>query len=211
MQCLQLGSCGLFIGDSYPQTLPSITGGVGGGSEHIPELLQEAETTIDAGDIPRLRLLDGAEEHLVETQCVSTVVLADVIGIDHVVLRLGHLLDSLADDVLSVLVQDELCIAELCCPLADFLHIQHIAADHADVGIYGIGLSALIEIEILLLGIVILLLQEVEAHELVGTTQTIDKARPTLDHPLVDELLEGLFLLADTQVEEELIPETAVD
>ena len=51
-------------------------------------------------------------------------------------------------------------------------------------------------------------------HRLVGCAElahTIDKVASSLDHALVDELLERLFLTAHAVVMEELIPETAVD
>ena len=54
-------------------------------------------------------------------------------------------------------------------------------------------------------------IEEVEADELVGAAQTIDEAGPALYHALVDELLEGFFLFAHAEVEEELVPEAGVD
>ena len=53
-----------------------------------------------------------------------------------------------------------------------------------------------------------------DEHWFVGSaelTHTIDKVASSLNHALVDELLERLFLAAHAIVMEELIPETAVD
>ena len=53
-----------------------------------------------------------------------------------------------------------------------------------------------------------------DEHRFVGSAElahTIDKVAAPLDHALVDELLERLFLAAHAIVMEELIPETAVD
>ena len=44
-----------------------------------------------------------------------------------------------------------------------------------------------------------------------GLVVAIDEVRATLYHALVDELLEGLFLAAHAEVEEELVPEARVD
>lgn len=52
--------------------------------EEAPELLHEAEHAFDAVGVPRLGLLDGAEEHLVESECVGAVAGHEVVGVLHV-------------------------------------------------------------------------------------------------------------------------------
>ena len=51
----------------------------------------------------------------------------------------------------------------------------------------------------------------VQAHEGVGVLDAIHKVAATLNHTLVDQLLEWLFLHTDAQVIQELVPESAVD
>ena len=48
-------------------------------------------------------------------------------------------------------------------------------------------------------------------HESIGIDDTIYEVRASLDHTLVDELLEWLLLAYISEVEEELVPETRVD
>ena len=50
-----------------------------------PELLEEAEATVDAGYVPGLTLLDGSKEHLVEAERVGSIAFADVIGVHNIV------------------------------------------------------------------------------------------------------------------------------
>ena len=51
----------------------------------FPELSQEAVNAVDALGIPRLGLLHRDEEHLVKSQCISSVAVADIVRIDHIV------------------------------------------------------------------------------------------------------------------------------
>ena len=85
MQDLQFGFGGGSIGNHERIT---------SAMKEIPEFAQEAEGALDAIGVPRLALLQGAEEHLVEAQGVGAVLRDDVVGVHHVVLRLGHLLDN---------------------------------------------------------------------------------------------------------------------
>ena len=173
----------------------------------VPELLEEAVAAVNACYVPRLRLLDGAEEHLVETQRVGTVVVADVVGVHDVVLRLRHLFDGLTDDVFAFLVRDEFSLLEVGHPLANLLDVQFLAVDGADVRIDGVSLRAVVEVAVLLGIVVVLRLQQVVADILISTLDAEDKARPSLNHTLVHQLLERLVLAAVAAVKEELVPE----
>ena len=57
----------------------------------------------------------------------------------------------------------------------------------------------------------LVLVFQVQGNEFIGSVDAVHEVRPSLDHTLVDQFLERLFLANDTQVEQELIPETAVD
>ena len=91
----------------------------------LPELPQEAVHTVDTLGIPRLGLLHRAEEHLVKSQCISTIAVADIVRIDHIVHRLAHLLDSISADILPVL-EDELGISELRTPFPERLNVKAV-------------------------------------------------------------------------------------
>ena len=173
----------------------------------VPELLQEAVTAVDAGHVPRLRLLNGTEEHLVEAQRVGTVALADVVGVHHVVLRLRHLLDGLHDDVLAIGIGDELGLLEVGHPLTYLLNVEFLAFDGADVGVDGVGLLTVVGVAVLLGLVVVLHLEQVEADVAVGAAQSEHEAGPSLYHALVDELAERLVLAGVARVVEELVPE----
>ena len=115
MDSLQLGGSRLSVGH-----LQAVVA-----KEEAPELLEEAMYTINTVGVPRLGLLDRAQEHLVESQCISTIFLDDHIRVDHVEHGLGHLLDRPSADVLAIL-QDELRIVVLRTPLLEGLNIQYI-------------------------------------------------------------------------------------
>ena len=51
----------------------------------------------------------------------------------------------------------------------------------------------------------------IEGNKCIGILNTINKVASSLNHTLIDQLLEWLFLARNTQVEEELVPETAID
>ena len=188
-------------------------GGLGlmGGCHEVPELLEEAVATVDAGHVPGLRLLDGTQEHLVEAQRVGTILLTDVVGVHHIVLRLRHLLDGLIDNILALGIGDELSLLELRTPLTNLVDVKLLAVDGADVGIDGVGLLTVVEVTVLLGLVVVALLQEVVADKAGGALQTENEARPALNHALVDQLAERLVLAGVTRVVEELIPEARVD
>ena len=57
----------------------------------------------------------------------------------------------------------------------------------------------------------IILVFLLQGHKRVRVLDTIHEVAPSLNHALVNQLLEGLFLARYTQVEEELVPETAVN
>ena len=98
----------------------------------VPELAEETVTAIDAVGIPRLRLLYRTQEHLVETECISTIFLDDHVRIDHIEHGLRHFLDSPATLVLSVF-EDELSILILWTPSLEGLNVEHISANNVDI------------------------------------------------------------------------------
>ena len=169
----------------------AVRAGVIGG----PELLQEAEDAVDAVRIPRLGLLQGAEEHLIEAKRVGAILLDDRVRIDDVVHRLRHLLHRPSAEV-SPILEHELSVAILRIPSAEGVQIEDVVAD--DVHIHVDRRH------------VIVALQAVR-HEAVRAHDAIDEVRSALDHALVDQLVEGLFLARGANVEEELVPEAAID
>ena len=163
--------------------------------EECPELLEEAVATVDTVGIPRLRLLYGTEEHLVHAQGVGTVLFYDHVGVDDVEHRLRHLLHSPSADVLAVF-EDKLGIVVLGAPSLEGFDIEHI-----------VGYDVHIHVD----GCHVVVLLEVQRHEGVGILDAVYEVASALYHTLVDELLEGLVVLAITEVVEELVPETRVD
>ena len=163
--------------------------------EEAPKLLEEAVYTVNTIGVPRLGLLDRAQEHLIETQGVGSIFLDNHIGVDHVEHRLRHLFDCPSADVLAIL-QDELRIVILRSPLFEGIHVEHVIADNIDIHM---DRSHLI------------ILLEVVGDKGVGAVDAIDEVRSSLDHTLVDELLKGLLLTNNAQIKEELVPETAVN
>ena len=166
-------------------------------------------TAIDTVGVPRLRLLNRTEEHLIQTQRVGTVAFNNHIGIHHVEHRLRHLLDGPAADVLAIL-EHELCIVVFRTPSLEGLEVEDVGRDNVYVDVDGgeliVGSTGLGSF-----------LHHVQAEEyrvtgfLAGFVVTIDEVRTTLYHTLIDEFLERLFHVAHTEVEEELVPEARVD
>ena len=63
--------------------------------EQTPELLEEAVYTVNSLGIPGFSLLDGAQEHLVQTQGVCPIRIANLVRIHHIVHALGHLFNGI--------------------------------------------------------------------------------------------------------------------
>ena len=89
--------------------------------------------TVDTVGIPRLAGFYRTQEHFVETQGISTILLDNHIWIHHVEHTLRHLLDSPSADVLAIF-QDEFSVLILRAPSLECLDIQYIVA--YDVYIY---------------------------------------------------------------------------
>ena len=155
--------------------------------EEVPELLQEAVTAIDTVGIPRFTLLNRTQEHFVKTQGVGTILLYNHIGINHIEHRLRHLFDSPTTDVFAIF-EDELSIVIIWAPSLKGLNIQNIS--RYDIYIYVDRSGFLI------------VASQVQAYELtlIGTLvlDTIYEVRTTLNHTLVNQLLEWLVLAAVT-------------
>ena len=100
--------------------------------EKPPELLQEAVHAVNTLGVPGLALLHRAEEHLIKTQGIGAIGVADEVGVDHIVHRLAHLFDSPAADVLAVL-EDEAGVVVLGPPLFESLGVEPVVAHQRDV------------------------------------------------------------------------------
>ena len=158
-----------------------------------PELLEEAEGTIDAGCVPRLRLLDRTEEHLINAESVGTILVADIVRVDNIIFRFRHLLYSRRAEELAIGIELEFCVVVFWSPLLECLNVKGFACDDIDIDMDWCCL---------------ILVLEVGTHILVGAVDAVSKTARTLNHALVDELLEWLFALHYIDVLEELVPET---
>ena len=155
--------------------------------EEVPELFEEAVTTVDTVCVPRLTLLNRTQEHLVKTQGVGTILLNNHIGVNHVEHRLRHFFYCPSADVLTIF-EDKLGIVIIWTPSLECLDIENIS--RYDVYIYMDRSSLLV------------VLSQVQANKLtlIGTLvlDTINEVRATLNHTLVNQLLEWLVLAAVT-------------
>ena len=95
MQCLHAVGCSLSI--SRRQELVGTIVVV-----EVPELLKEAEASVDTIGIPRLACLNWTKEHLVQTQGVGTILLYYHIRVDNIEHRLRHLLYCPTTYVLAI-------------------------------------------------------------------------------------------------------------
>ena len=162
--------------------------------EEGPETAQEFMHAVDAVRVPRFRLFERAEEHLVHAQCVGAVVIDDVVGVHDVEHRLRHLFDRPAADV-PALFEDELRILEFGAPCAERVEIEYVVAHD-------------VHIDVDLLGFVLVF--QSERYEFVGADHAIDEIRTALDHTLIDEFLERLRFADISQVVEEHVPEARI-
>ena len=128
--------------------------------EEPPEALEEAVDSVDSLRVPRLALLKRAEEHLVETESVGTVFIADPVRIDDVEHGLAHLLDGPSTDIFTIL-EDKLGIGELRPPGLESLDVQAVVADETDVHVDFSGLVAVLQ---------------ADGDELVGAYDPVDEA-----------------------------------
>ena len=149
----------------------------------VPELTQETVTTIDTIGVPRLRLFYRTQEHLVETQGVSTILLDNHIWVHYVEHRLRHFLNRPTTDIFAIL-EDELSMLVLRSPSLEGLDVEHISADNVHI-----------HMDRCYLLVVVL---QVQTHELTLVCSlvldTIHEVRASLNHTLIHEFLEGLIL-----------------
>ena len=66
--------------------------------EQAPDAAEKAIDALDTLGAPRLHHLQRAHEHLVKAERVGAVLDENVVGVDHVAARLGHLLAVFAED-----------------------------------------------------------------------------------------------------------------
>ena len=161
----------------------------------LPELADETGNAFYAVGVPRFGHFHRSQEHLIHTQRVRTVFLHQIIGILHVVFRLGHLLDFPAANILTVF-KDKFGIFEIRHPVFERLNIEDIIMYYIDIHVDRRGF---------------VLFAEVERHELISTNNAINEVGATLNHTLVDKFLEGFVFAADAEVKEEFVPEAGVD
>ena len=107
------------------------------------ELLEEAECAVDTCCIPRLRLFDRTEEHFVDTECISTVFVADNVWIYDIILRLRHLLNGCSCDELAFCVADYFCLGKLWTPSTERFNIHIEIVDEVDIYMDWIALAIL--------------------------------------------------------------------
>jgi len=149
---------------------------------------------VDTVRIPRFALLERAEEHLVHTQRIGTVIFHDVVGIDNIEHRFGHLLDCPTADIFAIL-EDKLGIGKLRTPSPEGIQVEQVVAHDIDI-----------DVDLLRL----VLIFQTQRDELVGSHNTIDEIGTSLNHTLVHQFLEGFAFANIAQVVEEHIPETRV-
>ena len=185
VQGLEFRRTGLFIIEYQAVTV----------EEQPPHLLEEAVHTVDSLGVPRLALLQRAQEHFVEAESVGSVGVAYIVRIHHVEHRLAHLLHCTAADVFPVL-KYELRVSIFRHPFFESLRVETVVVHQAYVRVDFCGL---------------VLVFQSEGNEGVGAYDAVHEAGATLDHTLVDKLAERLLLADIAQVVEELVPETGVD
>ena len=150
---------------------------------------------VDTIGVPGLTLLKRTKEHLIQTERVGTIALDDHIGVDDIVHRLTHLLDGPSADVLAIL-EDEVSRSVLGAPSTESFKIELIVVDDIHIHMEG--------------GRVVLIL-EAEGDEGIRVLDAVDEVGAPLDHPLIDQLTEGLVFDDEAEVIDELIPEAAID
>ena len=140
-------------------------------------------------------MLQRAEEHLIETKRIGTILIDDHIRVHYVEHGFGHLLDRPTADILTVL-EDKLRVVVFRAPLLEGLQVENIVGDNVYVHVNRCYL---------------VLVSQIVRDESIGILDAVNKVRAALDHTLVDQFLERLLLAYQTEVEQELVPETAID
>ena len=163
MQCLQLLFGGLSVVEQ--QIALSVV-------HQSPETFQETMYAVYALRIPRLRLLHRSEEHLVQTQRIGSVAFYNIVGIDHVVHRLRHLLHCPATAILTVGIDDKLGVGKLGLPPTEAVCVENIVFHKIYIDVY--------------FGSVVALFFRIRDKS-IGIFYTIDEIAPSLYHTLVYE------------------------
>ena len=145
--------------------------------------------------IPRFTHLHRAQEHLIKTEGVCAVIVADIIRINNVEHRFAHLFNGPSADVLAVL-QNEFCAFIFRSPLLKGLNIQAVISYKVNVHVYLCGLVIIFEIE---------------RYKGICVLYPVYEVGASLNHSLVYQFLERLVLTYVTQIIEELVPESGVD
>ena len=127
--------------------------------EEVPEAAQEAEATVDTVAVPRFALVDGTEEHFIETKRVGTVAFYNLIGIYNVEHGLRHLLNRPSANVLAVF-ENEFRSGKFGAPSLEGFNVEYVILN--DIYIY-------------VQGSYIVLILETEAHESIGVLNTVHK------------------------------------
>ena len=185
MQRFQFLFCWVFVRN---QKLPV-------GVKQVPKPAQKTVYTVDAVRIPRFGKLQRPQEHLVQPKRICTVVFHNHIGIHHVKHRFRHLFDGPPANVLPVF-QNKFSVLILGVPVAKSLHVQNIVMNNVYIHVYGRN---------------IVLIFKVQRDKCVGLLNPVHKIASSLDHTLINEFPERLLLARDAQVEQEFIPEPAIN
>ena len=93
--------------------------------------------------------------------------------------------NTICIDIFTIF-QYELCVVVFRTPVLESLYIQQIV--RYDIYVY-VDRGDLV------------LVFQVQGNEFIGSVDAVHEVRPSLDHTLVDQFLERLFLANDTQVE----------
>ena len=139
---------------------------------------------VDAVRVPRFRLFERAEEHLVHAQCVGAVVIDDVVGsttlnIDFDIFSIAQPQTYLPSSRMELRILDSGA-------MRGRVEIEYVVAHD-------------VHIDVDLLGFVLVF--QSERYEFVGADHAIDEIRTALDHTLIDEFLERLRFADISQVE----------
>ena len=163
--------------------------------ELAPQALQESVYAVDAIGVPWLALFERAEEHLIEAECVGSVALYYVVGVNHIKHRFRHLFHCPSAYIAAVF-ENKFGVGKLWLPSAEAVDVEHIVSHYVNIHVKRCHIVAVLE---------------ACRYKCVGVLDAIHKVAAALYHALVDELLEWLFACAVAVVLEEFVPEAAVN
>ena len=102
MQCAQLLFRGFAVADNRAQTAAVLRI-----SQQSPDAAQEPVRPFHPARAPRFHLLEGAHEHLVESEGIRTVGFDDLVRVNDVATALAHLVSPGIHPDVRILTKDE--------------------------------------------------------------------------------------------------------